>query len=269
MENVYKAPDYVNYVLQNEKDLNSFRVLNLSKGQPERENTLAYWRLQSIYGYQGAKMRIYQDVDDVAGVTNPMVWNISSTKYIFTDQPYSDSIFTQVFKGSKYVLLNNNYLPKAYFAASYQVKNGLEILNNIREGNFDPVLTVFLEKDPGVKIDVPDSTASAEITGYSMHNITLHVNASGNNLLYLSETYFPAGWKAFIDGKETEIYKSNYLFRSIVVPQGRHVVEFKFEPEAYYTGKNISVGSNILLILIFAAAIGGIYLKRKQIVNNK
>jgi hypothetical protein len=44
-ENIYKAPDYVDYVLKNEKDLNSFRVLNLQNGAPVRENTLAYWRL--------------------------------------------------------------------------------------------------------------------------------------------------------------------------------------------------------------------------------
>lgn len=264
MENYYKAPDYVNYVLQTEKDLNSFRVFNIEGGQPKRENTFAYWRLQSLYGYQGAKMRIFQDIDDVAGVANPAVWNISSTKYIFSDKPYSDSMFTQVYKGQKYVLKNNNALPKAFFPPSYKVISGIDILNNLKQNNFDAKKVVFLEKEPAVKIDAPDSTASAEVTGYALHDITINANASGNNLLYLSETYYPAGWNAFIDGQPTEIYKTNYLFRSIVVPKGKHTVEFKFEPESYFTGKKIAIGSNIVLILVFAAAIGGIYMKRKK-----
>jgi hypothetical protein len=263
-ENLYKAPDYVDYVLKNEKDLNSFRVLNLQNGAPVRENTLAYWRLQSIYGYQGAKMRIFQDVDDVAGVANPMVWNISSTKYIFTDKPYSDSIFMPVFKGSKYVLMNKNYLPKAHFVSSYKVAGGLEILNNIKDVTFDAKQVAYLEKDPGVKIETPDSSVKAEVTNYQLHEIDMNVTASGNNLLYVSETFYPAGWQAFIDGQPAEIFKTNYLFRSIIVPKGNHKIEFKYEPEAYYTGKKISVGSNIVLILVFAAAIGGIFIKKRK-----
>ncbi|RPI18069.1 MAG: hypothetical protein EHM58_07020 [Ignavibacteriae bacterium] len=271
LENIYKTPDYVNYVLQNEKDLNSFRIMNIEGGQPKRENTFAYWRLQSLYGYQGAKMRIYQDVDDVVGVANPKVWDVSSTKYIFSDQLYGDSIFTLVYQnnlkpgaGAKYVLKNNNVLPKAFLAPSYQVLGGFDILNNFKLGNFDAKKVVFLEKEPGVKIDTPDSTAAAEVTGYALHDITVNVNASGNNLLYLSETYYPSGWNAYIDGQPTEIFKTNYLFRSIVVPKGKHSVEFKFEPESYYTGKKLAIGANILLILIFGAAIGGIYLKKKK-----
>lgn len=268
-ENIYKAPDYVDYVLKNEKDLNAFRVLNLNNGQPVRENTLAYWKLQSLYGYQGAKMRIFQDVDDVAGVANPMVWNISSTKYIFTDKPYSDSIFLPVFKGSKYVLMNKNYLPKAHFVSSYKIAGGLEILNNIKDGTFDAKQVAYLEKDPGVKIDAPDSTVKAEVTNYQLHEIDMNVTASGNNLLYVSETFYPAGWKAFIDGQPTEIFKTDYLFRSIIVPKGNHKVEFKYEPEAYFTGKKISIGSNIILILVFAAAIGGIFMKKHKPAEEK
>jgi hypothetical protein len=260
----FKMPDYVDWILKNEKNTYDFRVLNLNNGQQVRENTLAYWRLQSLYGYHGAKMRIYQDMDDVAGLTNPAVWNISSTKYIISDKPYSDSSFTIVYKGSKYVILNKNVLPKAFFVSSYKVADGLQILNNIKDGNFNPGETVFFEKEPNIKIDKPDSTAKATITAYGIHNISIEAEATGNNLLYVSETYYPAGWKAYVDSQETEIYKTDYLFRSIVVPKGKHKIEFKFEPQTYYTGKKITMAGNVILILIFAAAIGGIFLKRKK-----
>ena len=259
----FKAPDYVDWILKNEKDLNSFRVLNINKGQPVRENTLAYWRLQNIYGYQGAKLRIYQDVDDVVGLTNPAAWRLMSTKYIITDQPYNDTLFTPVFKGSKYVLLNNDWRPKAFFTGSYKVAGAMDILNNIKNGSEDPANTVYLETDPGVKIDIPDSTAKAVITSYDIHSITIDADASGNNLLFVSEVYYP-DWKVYIDGKPADILKTNYLFRGVVVPEGKHRIEFKFEPETYYTGKKISMGANFILIAIFAAGIGGFFMNRKK-----
>ncbi len=264
MESVFKAPDYVDWILKNEKNTYDFRVLNINKGQPVRENTLAYWRLQNVYGYQGAKLRIFQDVDDVAGLLNPTVWNLTSTKYIISDQPYNDSTLVPVFKGSKYVLQNKGYSPKAYFVKSYKTALGIDILNNMKDNNFNPRETAFFETDPNIKIDAPDSTASVKITGYSLHNITIDAEASGNNLMFLSEVYYPAGWKAFIDGNPTEIYKTNYLFRSILVPKGRHKIEFKFEPETYYTGKKIAMGTNFVLILVFIVSIGGLYLKKSK-----
>nr|HMQ79706.1 hypothetical protein [Ignavibacteria bacterium] len=181
IESYFKTPDYVDWILKNEKNTYDFRVLNLQKGQPVRENTLAYWRLQNNYGYQGAKLRIYQDMDDVVGLTNPAAWRLMSTKYIITDQPYNDSMFTTVFKGSKYVLLNNNFYPKAFFVKNTKTATGLEILNTIKTGTVNPQETAFLEKDPGVKIDAADSSAIAQITAYDIHSITIDAEASGNN----------------------------------------------------------------------------------------
>lgn len=263
MESYFKTPDYVVWILKNEKNTYDFRVLHMEKGQPVRENTLAYWRLQNIYGYQGAKLRIYQDMDDVVGMTNPAAWRLMSTKYIITDQPYSDSMFVPVFKGSKYILLNKDYRPKAFFVKDTKVMGGLDMLNTIKQGGVDPEQTALLEKDPGQKIDPADSTAHAIITGYDIHKVTIEAEATGNNLLYVSEVYYP-DWKVYIDGQPAEILKTNYLFRGVIVPKGKHTVEFKFEPQTYYTGKNIAMGTNILLAAIFAVSIGGIYFRRKK-----
>lgn len=268
MQANFKTPDYVDWLLKNDSKTNDYRVLNLNKGQPVRENTLAYWRLQNNYGYQGAKLRIYQDMDDVVGMTNPNAWKIMSTKYIISDQPYEDSMFTTVFQGSKTVILNKQFNPKAFFVGSYKVADGMGILNGIKDPGFDPKKLSYLEKEPGVKIDAADSTAKAMITAYDIHSITIEADATGNNLMFVSEVYYP-DWKVYIDGQPAEILKTNYLFRGIVVPKGKHKIEFKFEPTTYYTGKTISVGTNFVLIAIFVVAIGGTFMKRKKLSETK
>jgi len=223
----FKTPDYVDWILKNEKNTFDYRVLHIEKGQPVRENTLAYWRLQNIYGYQGAKLRIFQDMDDVVGLTNPAAWRLMSAKYIITDQPYSDSMFTPVFKGSKYILKNNAYYPKTFFVKNYKVSGGIDILNSIKSGTVNPQEMAFLEKEPPVKIEPADSTAKAVITNYEIHKVTIEAESSGNNLLFVSEVYYP-DWKVYIDDQPAEILKTNYLFRGVVVPKGKHKVEFKF-----------------------------------------
>ena len=186
-------------------------------------------------------------------------------KYIISDSPIKDTVsFTEVYKGKSIVYQNKFAMPRAFFTNEYKVETGLNILQNIKEAKFNPYQLAFLEKDINQKIDKPDSTVFARISKFSIHNIEYDVNASGNNLLVLDEVYYPAGWKAFIDGKETEFYKTDYLLRSVVVPAGKHKVEFVFHPDTYYLGKSISIGANLILIFILYAGGLGIYRQRKN-----
>jgi uncharacterized membrane protein YfhO len=43
-----------------------------------------------------------------------------------------------------------------------------------------------------------------------------------------------------VDGQETEILKTNYILRSIVVPPGSHTIEFRYDPPMYRAGYLIS-----------------------------
>ena len=71
------------------------------------------------------------------------------------------------------------------------------------------------------------------------------------SFLTISEIYYPAGWKAFIDGEETEIFSTNYILRGVVVPKGEHIVEMKFESKTYSWSLKLSLIGLILAILIF------------------
>ncbi|MGE5497855.1 MAG: YfhO family protein, partial [Syntrophothermus sp.] len=109
----------------------------------------------------------------------------------------------------------------------------------------------FLEEG-GLSIDRPDTTqAYVKVNQYKDEYISIKAKATGNNLMFLGDTYYPKGWKALVDGKETKIYRVNHAFRGIVVPRGEHTIEFRFEPVSFVISKYLALTLSALIILIF------------------
>ncbi|HPP06878.1 MAG TPA: YfhO family protein, partial [Syntrophorhabdaceae bacterium] len=76
---------------------------------------------------------------------------------------------------------------------------------------------------------------SVKILTYKPDRIELKCESIGDSYLYISDTFY-TGWKAYIDGKKTDIYKANIAFRAIYVPEGSHTVIFKYMPLSFFVG---------------------------------
>ncbi|MBN1633692.1 MAG: YfhO family protein [Ignavibacteria bacterium] len=261
----FKETDYTKWILNREPDTYQFRIAEMNNGRLTTSNLLAYFNLHLFNGYHGAKLRIYQDAIDVAGGENPFLLGLANVKYILNNKPIIDTnSYTEVYKGSMLIYENKFFMPRAYFVDELQVQKGLVILKNIKTTSFNPRQVAYIEEELKQQISKPDSTVEAKLIKGNIHKLEYEVNASGNNFLVITETYYRAGWKAYIDGNETEIYKTNYLFRGIVVPPGKHKVEMIFHSDIYETGKNISLISNIFISFVLIAGIVGYYIKRNK-----
>jgi hypothetical protein len=237
-------------------------------------NLPAWFLMENINGYHAAKLRVYQDLMDFANspqfakstsqLFNPFLWNLMNVKYIITSQSLGEGIqpIYQSQKNRALVYLNNTALNRVFFVKNAAVEKPREIIRNLEKGNFNPLDTAFVEKRLPSTIEMPDSTAYAKIIEKKNEYIKIEANASGNNLLFNGEIFYPVSWKGFIDGKETEIYKTNYAFRSVIVPKGKHIIEMKFESKNFEIGKTFSIILNIfvLALLVF----GLIYENKKQ-----
>jgi hypothetical protein len=260
-----------NYVQALQQDTTQYRVLKLVNGQPIYDNTLAYWRLHNAYGYHAAKLRIYQDMVDVAGMGNPLVWQLMNIKYLITNREDSSAMLTQVYKDKEtFVYAFRYWLPHAFLVNNCEVADGITTLNKIASLSFDPRNIAYVPEHLSATLNAPEKGASAVITGYRTQELEVRVNATGNNLLFFSDAYYPKGWKAYVDGREIEILRLDYLFRGVVVPQGTHTVTMKFEPESFALGKNISTLVSILVyggLLFFTSRQLRNYFIKRRIKN--
>jgi hypothetical protein len=80
-----------------------------------------------------------------------------------------------------------------------------------------------------------------------------NVNCISPSMLHCLQSFYP-GWKAYIDNHETEIFKSNELNMSIVVPKGTHHITFEYKNKlALWSG--ITAYTVFILLFIYISII--------------
>jgi hypothetical protein len=146
---------------------------------------------------------------------------------------------------------------------------GEEILQRLAMGDFAPERMVILEEQfdvsrlppppaPGeaqpIRFDRPDGTEVTSGPGTVVFRqveddvLRLQATARQPAMLFLADLAYP-GWKAYVDGKETQIYRADYLFRSVFVPAGEHTVELVYRPRSFRLG--------LLVTLVATGAVAG------------
>jgi len=247
---VLQPTDVVKF-LQSDKSL--YRILPLE--DHVSPNWYIYFSIQNIEGYHPAKLKLYDDLLRRAifpnNNLNINLLNFLNVKYLISKQPFNYPLFQPVFNGGQEKVYQNlGCLPRAFFVNEYKViPDSKQMFELIKSNDYNPTKIAYLEKDIGIQLQNADSSI-VQFTSYNINDFSMEVDAKGTNLLKMSEVYYPSGWRATIDDKETEIYKTDYAFRAIVVPPGKHTIRFMFEPITYKAGVISTAASNYLVSLV-------------------
>lgn len=253
------APTSADQLILQDKEQN-YRVFNLT--QSPFNDAITSYHHQSVGGYHAAKLSIYQDLIENQLSKQPMnmeVLNMLNTKYFIVP----DS------SGRPVVQQNPGALGSAWLVKSIRfVKDPaaeMNALNDFRSGDEAVVQERFRADIPFQP--VADSTASVKLEKNDNDIVTYTFKSATNQFAVFSEVYYDRGWKAFIDGKEAPIVKTDYVLRGLAVPAGQHNIEFRFEPKSYIMGKRITGISQIILLLFFVAGVFMEYRKRKTVAQ--
>ena len=244
-----------------EDDTSLYRILPLSEFS---SNEYGYFGISSIGGYHAAKLGIYQELMDQVGFSSFPVLNMMNTRYLVSRQPLPEDALVPVAETEGGFLYRNDAaLPRAFLVDSVHVMSDkADLFEALRDPGFEPDKYAILEKPVEERLG-PLGDSSVEITLHTPHRIEMAVDADATCLLVLSEIYYPAGWSAEVDGSEAEIHKTNYVLRSVVVPEGRHEVVMTFDPSSFTTGHLVSrIASFLVLVGLAGGAV--LHIRRRM-----
>ncbi len=80
--------------------------------------------------------------------------------------------------------------------------------------------------------------------------IEMVATANKNGFIVFRKNWYPE-WRAFVDGKQVPVYKTNIAHMGIDVPKGRHNITLMYIPTAFYVGSVVSGTALLLCLFIF------------------
>lgn len=160
--------------------------------------------------------------------------------------------------GDFYVYELSNPLGIAFFMSNFKILETNKILNLLYKQEALPWLNkiVYLEENPGILrenlnsiSENNDSNDFVQITHETLSKVYLNTYSSQEKFLVLTYAYSPK-WSAYIDNVPQKIFRAYGGFMAIVVPSGKHIIEFIYNPVDVYLGLGISF-SVLIIIIIF------------------
>lgn len=294
-EEHFKMQDYDQFLLSDQSNSRIYPLnFNFNQGSRNQLRSAGEWAYyhQTIDGYSAAKLERYDDLLSVIkgdgqrdgeffrylkGVFSenskelPLpVMNMLSTKYIVIPDsiPYGSVLqnLRPVFNNGNLSIYENLFaLPRAWFVQETVLKNSAEeVLKTLWDVDFDPASTALLES-PIEGLYAPDS-AFVKQTAADLHTLSYDLATDKDALLVLSEVYYPAGWKAMLDGAEIPIHPVNYVLRGLKIPAGEHKLELILAPKSYALSKKLSLmGLSVTIYALLAGLVhSGLQLKKRK-----
>lgn len=172
-------------------------------------------------------------------------YNPESIHLLFTDGKYE-------------VLENKNAYPRTFL-----------VPNVITESNPQSILSKMFSPDTNLRetaiVEEPFEktalgTGSAQIVLYTPNKVTIQTSSFMPSFLVLTDSYSP-GWNVYVNGVEERVYRTDFAFRGVFVPEGENIVEFLYRPKSFIYGMYVEVISIVgIICLLFVN-------KKRSILN--
>jgi hypothetical protein len=189
-----------------------------------------------------------------------------NVRYLYSFQPLPGSknvnLQEQFEEYSSWLYRIDRVVPRTYVVSqAEEEKDPVKILRKLADAQFDPLSRVLL--DQPVSFPRTDKFhGQARITAYKNQSVIIRASLNSPAVLVLADSYYP-GWQAYVDGKQQKILRANLFFRAVVLSQGEHTVEFRYEPRSFTIGLAISLTTLCALVLVS----GYVYLRGRGARN--
>ncbi|MBP3382677.1 MAG: hypothetical protein J6K78_02065 [Tidjanibacter sp.] len=236
-----------------------YRVANLAVSTFNDATTSYFHR--SVGGYHGAKLARYQDLIDHQLLRgNPEVYDMLNTKYFIVADKES---------GAPQAVLNEGANGAAWFVedvvwASTPTEE-MRALDGIDTRTEAVVETRYREMLEGVRL----GDGSVELIKYKPNHLSYRYNSEEGGLCVFSEVFYDKGWKAYVDGWEADYLRADYLLRAMVLPEGEHIVEWRYRAPKFDLVEGITLTFSLVILggLVLYGVVEIIRYRRRKMVK--
>ena len=193
---------------------------------------------------------IVMEVSNISKLTN-----LLNVKYLLlpSNVRINHPGFTLLYNDTRYAIFENTHaLPRAFIVRKAKELHGRDaIFKELSGDEFQPEEYIIVEEPlPPVHhagLQNIRNEPLPEILEYTPNSVTIKASLAEEGYLVLGDTYYP-GWNAYVDGRKSRIYKTNYVIRSVFLEKGEHLVRFLYEPKSFVIGMIISLSAFMLII---------------------
>jgi len=157
-----------------------------------------------------------------------------------------ESGFRKVFAGGKREIGESaRARPRALISGGEKIVHRREaVFPELLRAGYDPREYIVLEERP--EGTGAGGAGTARLVEGGTGDVVVEASLSAPGWLLLADAFAP-GWEASVDGKESRIYRANYLLRAVFLDAGRHRVVFSYRPLSFAVGGAVSAISLIAL----------------------
>lgn len=152
------------------------------------------------------------------------------------------------------VIERSHAVPRAYFVSNARAFDDPEnILDSLVEPKFRARREVLLEKSQGAVTtwNPRPKKVSVHLRTPDPETVIVEISTDQRGYVVLTDAWYP-GWQVTVDGRDSKLYRANYLFRAVGVDAGVSTIAFRYRPESFYWGARVS-GVFALAILLASA----------------
>jgi hypothetical protein len=255
-------------ILADNKD--GARMIDLSVDVFNSASPAYYHRTSG--GYNPAKLRRYQDIIEY-GLSYDLGEN---AKNGLPAAHYLNMLNTKYLKNGTE---SNNVIPNPFAMGNAWFVNSLEVVNSNEDEIMkvrvaDPAKTAIIHKDFEKNISgfTPNTDSVMSAARFVRLTDTKNpmkleyaFNSAAPEFVVFSEVIYRPNkdWVSYIDGKQTDHIRVNYILRGMIVPAGEHQITFEFKPRSYAATNTVISAGYLLFYGAIAVALFVYFRKRK------
>ncbi len=209
------------------------------------------WGLKSLGGETPLLSRRMVKFTDQS-LPGTVVYDLASVTHLITNRLNPLRLDHAIPAGSALIYPNPDALPRARIMGqpvyAQNVPDAIAAMNRLGQANRQRL--VVEDPDRPISPETPVSGA-AKIVRDDPEEVVIDAEATAPAYLVLADSHDP-GWTATVDGRPAPIRPAVLTLRAVFIAKGRHRVVFRYRPEGFQVGLEMSLLGLVLSMVLIA-----------------